>query len=264
MNTKNKTLLIGSMLFVLLFIIAGVAYLILSHEPNLKDTSRLIEPGRPLFNLYSKNDTSGVTCPNGDDRYLTLGLPNPESEESVKTPTIFLNSPNTERRVPIDCDPSIQRLIGVRPDFRLISASTVSQISTHNGDGPKSIKLFDQGIYPSNSPLQSHAVTFDGHYTIDALELSPDGEHIAWLVSGRYRSPIEEILTSISPAFSKFFPNIKEEGPAIWVSRTDGSDRHSLGFMRKGKTPIGKLYWTADGRDISFDYDERRWVTPFK
>lgn len=244
----------------------AAGYLYIVREPNLHDRASLSSSGRAL---YKRNRPDQVPLPAPDDRYVEFTISADfYGKQGFSVMGLSSHSADT-RSLAIDTSPTTRSLLGVRPDLRLLSTNfdmiprpeyANTKSATPQPTNP--LEIYEQGIYPSVSPLQTHRVKFPKQYEIQFLALSPDGERLVWLVTGHTSSPLKPLFDALHWDASKYFPD--EDGQALWISQWDGTDRHSLGFLVTTKSPISSVLWTADGRDITFEFDARRWMVPAK
>ncbi len=246
--------------------LVAAGYLFMVREPNLHDRANLFPSDRTL---YKRNRPDQVPLPLPDDRYVELTA-NIDFYGKKGASIVGLSSHSTDKRsLVIDTSPTNKSLLGVRPDLRLLGTN-FDMMPRPEYDRSRSatippvnpLEIYEQGIYPSVSPFTTHAIAFPKQYQIQFLALSPDGERLVWLATGHTNSPLKPLCEALHWDASKYFPD--EDGQAIWISRWDGSDRHSLGFLRTTNSPISSVLWTADGRDITFEFDARRWMVPAK
>ena len=96
-----------------------------------------------------------------------------------------------------------------------------------------------------------HHPAVDTDEEITEFVFSPDGDHIAWLVTQVPESALIRLLQRLLPSHMTPF----QPSQSIWITRLNGSNPHELGSlaMPLGEhSMIGALHWLPDGKQVSF------------
>jgi len=99
-------------------------------------------------------------------------------------------------------------------------------------------------------PRRFHpAIDIDGEIT--AFAFSPDGDHIAWLITQVPDSAPIRLLRRLLPAMTTPL----QPSQSIWITRLDGSHPHELGripIQSRESSEIGDLRWLPNGKQVSY------------
>jgi hypothetical protein len=137
--------------------------------------------------------------------------------------------------------------------------------STRGGDinlyRTQEVHIVVEHIDPSQQPYQSYPIHLPLDTQIRAIQYTPNGDRIAWLLKFTYELPITRML-------HRFIPAIKSETVShmeLRVSNLDGSNMHSLGYVMTmpdslNDTEPHSLEWTRDGKNVSFIYQNVLWT----
>ncbi|MCW3097661.1 MAG: hypothetical protein JWL77_3279 [Chthonomonadaceae bacterium] len=123
----------------------------------------------------------------------------------------------------------------------------------------KGMDLVSYALANFAEPHQYHpAIETDGEIT--QFVFSPDGDHIAWLLTQIPDSAPIRLLQRLLPSrLTPFQPS-----QSIWITRLDGSHPHELGSLTipfREQSVIGNLHWLPDGKQVSFGSGDFIYVT---
>src|SRR5205823_14637065 len=103
----------------------------------------------------------------------------------------------------------------------------------------------------SGKEIRRYAIPYPAQRRPDNIVLSPQGSRLAWIFhcKPRYAANwLEDLVTRFS-----------RQEYSLWVSRLDGSELHAIGTIAlspdvdyKGLNPIESVYWSPDGKRLSF------------
>jgi hypothetical protein len=99
--------------------------------------------------------------------------------------------------------------------------------------------------------------------------VSPNGDRIAWVISGTGRKSHTNLLEK----FFSFLGQKPVPTAGLWVSKVDGSELHEIGRMEFPWKPKGNnlpsaalrlsmVRWTPDSKHLSFIHDEALYTVP--
>ncbi len=89
-----------------------------------------------------------------------------------------------------------------------------------------------------------------------ALQVSPDGKHLAWLCS---TTPRRSALTEFIDRWLAWLRPDGPSGSSIWISGLDGSGLHEVVST---PSPINDFAWCADGKRLWVVYRKALWTVP--
>lgn len=95
---------------------------------------------------------------------------------------------------------------------------------------------------------------------VDDVVLNPSGSRLAWRFTAHHTPFLYSFLKSLYNVFGIH----DNTTVSLWTSKTDGSEMHELGSVNL-KSPVPQpqlLHWTPDGRNLSFQYDEKLYSIP--
>src|SRR5207248_1115695 len=96
------------------------------------------------------------------------------------------------------------------------------------------------------------------------LEVSPDGERLAWVMWRRNRDPLQSFVQRFLPRSFVSSPSRWE----VWVSSVDGSHLRQIGheYLPAPESietiPILTIQWLPDGKHLSFIYKDVLYMLP--
>src|SRR5262249_27643942 len=125
--------------------------------------------------------------------------------------------------------------------------------------------LFEFSLDAKNPSLYEYAMHPPFAMSIYTVALSPDGQHLAWIVMtrkgpGRLWDYLQRWLHWHKPA--------DREAIEIMTSHPNGSDMHSMGYLPYSSTASPyqeipeSLKWLPDSKSLSFEYKDSLWVLP--
>ncbi len=164
----------------------------------------------------------------------------PTSDSDENPGKLLLKSSDAPdvRSVPIPAPSSIASVLGITPENTLIALARPDL---------RPLPLFEIHLFPDTAPIRVSEVLFPANTTLVAAALSPNGERIAWSITGRSKPLLNRLLGRFIPRFAHM------EGQTytrLILSRQDGADMREIGTQ--AGDPISDLYWRKDGRRICF------------
>ncbi len=116
-------------------------------------------------------------------------------------------------------------------------------------------ELWEYDLEGKKTVPEKHPLAFPSACALYEVEGSPDGRHIAYLVQESRDSLITRLLDRVRPR-----QNDSTKTIALWVSRTDGSDLHRVGYERV--TEAAGLHWSPDCKKLGIFLDDNFYVVP--
>jgi len=144
--------------------------------------------------------------------------------------------------------------------------------STHT---TRHIPFFEFSLDPARPKVREYTIElpragarFESEFTLaidEEIELSPQGDRLAWLVHRQVNSPAPAWLSRWLPRASvvpRFYTELRVTDPDGTNVRTIGSTEWKpLNRDSAAERPC-RMHWLPDGRHISFLYDGSLWVAP--
>ncbi|MCW3101037.1 MAG: hypothetical protein JWL77_6655 [Chthonomonadaceae bacterium] len=188
---------------------------------------------------------------------------------AARSMTYVLWFPDSRRWVEFDqtpdgrgAQPIIHSLDG--PDRRMTPITdtfiwpigTVPASHVLNARNQEHLELWEYDIEGDVKTPKRHPIGLPTSASVYEVEGSPDGTRVAYLVQENTRSYVARLLERILPARRDPSKNLM----SVWVSRTDGSALHRIGFERASEA--AGLQWSPDGKRLSLFLDEGFYVVP--
>ncbi len=161
------------------------------------------------------------------------------SVDAPHSPSVRLSPPS-----------GMSRLLGVTPDNLVVMTKVPAPPALSN-----SAEIHTFGVYPNRAADRSWSFALPSTAEVSTIELSPQGERLAWLLVYSRRPALVTLLSRLLPFLAAKFPPV--EGVSVWVSGLDGKAMREIGFQempRNGTAPdrVTELRWMPDGKHLSF------------
>jgi len=165
-------------------------------------------------------------------------------------------------------------LIGVTPTGSVLATSEAG--SNHQSPHlTRHIPFFEFSLDPARPKFREYTIElpragarFESEFTLamdEEIELSPQGDHLAWLVHRQVNSPSPGWLSRWLPRASvapRFYTELRVTDPDGTNVRTIGSIEWKPQSRNNAAERPYRMHWLPDGRHISFIYDGSLWAVP--
>jgi hypothetical protein len=133
-------------------------------------------------------------------------------------------------------------------------------VSSYDGQGSKA-EISELDLQSNDRLLNHVAVTVPAYGMLQNMSIAPTGDHIAWVYRHDYVPPLAGLLHRLWPSYV-IRPQSKT---SLWISRSDGSHFHELGYVDTRTTAddaldLHPLQWLPDGKTLSFDHEGALWT----
>jgi hypothetical protein len=133
---------------------------------------------------------------------------------------------------------------------------TVPTSHVLNARNQEHLELWEYDIEGDVKTPKRHPIGLPTSASVYEVEGSPDGTRVAYLVQENTGSFVARLLERILPARKDPSKNFM----SVWVSRTDGTALHRIGFERASEA--AGLQWSPDGKRLSLFLDDGFYVVP--
>lgn len=207
------------------------------------------------YNSYDSQNTQKSAAVWLPDSRRWLGW----TPQQTKTPLrLFSVDAPLNAAVAVTAPKGMTALLGVTPDLLAVQVN----VSTSN-TGKAALATF--GIYPNRAPVKSLSLSLPISAEVKEVELSQQGDRLAWLFLNSRRSPLVTMLVRLMPSLAPKFP--PTAGLSLWVSRRDGTEMQEVGFEQtalqgKNNNIPFEVRWNPDGKHLSFRMNQALYSVP--